>query len=58
MLSVSDTLDMALWANRIAYLGSVFLPLSMLKTIQKISKLKYPKWVNAVLIGISAVVFL
>lgn len=58
MLSVSDTLDMALWANRIAYLGSVFLPLSMLKTIQEISKLKYPKWVNAVLIGISAVVFL
>ena len=57
MLSMSDTLDMALWANRIAYLGSVFLPLSMLKAIQKISKLKYAKWVNVVLIGVSAVVF-
>ncbi|MBE7011505.1 MAG: hypothetical protein E7415_02400 [Ruminococcaceae bacterium] len=58
MLAMSDTLDIALWANRIAYLGSVFLPLSMLKTIQKISKLKYPKWVNGVLISISSVVFL
>ena len=57
MLSMSSTLDMALWANRIAYLGSVFLPLSMLKAIQKISKLKYAKWVNVVLIGVSAVVF-
>ncbi len=57
MLSVSKTLDMALWANRIAYLGSVFLPLSMLKTIQKISKLHFPKWMNGLLIGISAIVF-
>ena len=57
MLSMSSTLDMALWANRIAYLGSVFLPLSMLKAIQKISKLKYAKWVNVVLIGVSSVVF-
>ena len=57
MLSVSKTLNMALWANRISYLGSVFLPLSMLKTIQKISKLQYKKWVSGILIGISAVVF-
>lgn len=58
MLSTANTLNFALWANRVAYLGSVFLPLSMLKTIQKISKLKYPKWVNGVLIGISVIVFL
>lgn len=57
MLSVSKTLDMALWANRIAYLGSVFLPLSMLKTIQKISKWQYQKWMNGLLIGISVIVF-
>ena len=57
MLSMSDTLDMALWANRIAYLGSVFLPLSMLKTIQKISKLKYPKWLSGFLITVSVIVF-
>ena len=57
LLAVSSTLDMALWANRIAYLGSVFLPLSMLKTIQQISKLKFHKFVNITLITISAVVF-
>ena len=56
-LAMADTLDTALWANRIAYLGSVFLPLSMLKSIQKISKLKYPKWLSPVLVGISAIVF-
>ena len=58
MIAVSDNLDMALWANRIAYLGSVFLPLSMLKSIQKISKLNYKKWVSGLLLGISVVVFL
>ena len=57
MLSMSDTLDMALWANRIAYLGSVFLPLSMFKTIQKISKLKYHKWLSGFLITVSVIVF-
>lgn len=57
ILSMSKTLSAALWANRIAYLGSVFLPLSMLKTIQRISKVKLSKWINGVLIGISAVVF-
>lgn len=57
MLAMAKTLDAALWANRVAYLGSVFLPLSMLKSIQKISKLKYPKWLSGVLIGISAIVF-
>lgn len=56
-LSVSPTADSALWANRVAYLGSVLLPLSMLKTIQKISKLKYAKWFNVILILISIVTF-
>ena len=58
LLSVSQTLGMALWANRISYLGSVFLPLSLLKTIQKISKLKYNKWINGILISVSALVFI
>ena len=57
LLSVSKTLSAALWANRIAYLGSVLLPLSMLKTIHKISKLKFKKWIDGLLIGISVVTF-
>ncbi|MBR5307285.1 MAG: hypothetical protein IKU43_00820 [Clostridia bacterium] len=57
MLASSSTLNMALWANRIAYLGSVFLPLSMIKIIQSISGLKRSKWVSIALVAISATVF-
>ena len=57
-LSVSDSLSEALWANRLSYLGSVFLPLSMSMTILKMSKMKYPKWLTPVLLGISAIIFL
>ena len=57
-LSISNTLNEALWANRISYLGSVFLPLSMIMTILRISKLEYKKWISSVLLGISIAVFL
>lgn len=57
-LSISDTLSGALWANRISYLGSVFLPLSMIMTILNISKLEYKKWLPGFLLGISIAVFL
>lgn len=57
-LSVSSTLGEALLANRISYLGSVFLPLSMLMTILNISKLKYQKWLPYVLMAITIGVFL
>lgn len=57
-LSVSQTLGQALLANRIAYLGSVFLPLSMLLIILKIIKIQYKKWLPIVLSAIAIVVFL
>lgn len=57
-LSISTTLNMALWANRISYLGSVFLPLSMLMIILNVSKLRYKKWLPFLLFGISVSVFL
>jgi len=57
MLSVSKTLEMALWANRVAYLGSVFLPLSMIMIIMKVSRLRYKKWVPCVLAAVSVIVF-
>lgn len=56
-LSESVTLSSALWANRIAYLGSVMLPLSMLMSILKVSGLKYPAWLPGLLLGVSIVVF-
>ena len=58
MLSVSKTLDMALWANRTAYLGSVFLPLSMIMIIIKVSGLKCNKWLPTLLATLSLIVFL
>ncbi len=57
-LSTADTLDIALWANRLAYFGSVFLPLSMFMIIARVTNLKLYKWIPAVLFALSAVVFL
>ncbi len=57
-LSLSGTLNAALWANRLSYLGSVFLPLSMLMIILNTCRLKYGKFLPKILIGLSAVIFL
>lgn len=56
-LSVSTTLEEALLANRLAYLGCVFLPLFMLMTISKVCNVTCGKGGRTVLIGISLVVF-
>ncbi len=58
ILSMSSCLTMALWANRISYLGSVFLPLSMLMIILDVSGTKYPKWLHYALSSLSIIVFL
>ena len=57
-LSLSTTLNEALLSNRISYLGSVFLPVSMLMTILKTCKIKLKKWVVGIVLGISVIVFL
>ena len=56
-LSISKTLEEALLANRIAYLGSVFLPMSMLLIILDATKLKHPKWLWIPLVCIAVSVF-
>lgn len=58
LLSVSSNLQMALTANRIAYLGSVFLPLSMLIIILNVTNTKHKKWLYGVLCSLSFLVFL
>lgn len=58
ILSMSTGLQMALWANRLAYLGSVFLPLAMLMIILGVTNTRYKKWVPYSLFLLSAVVFL
>lgn len=56
-MALSGTLEEALLANRIAYLGSVLLPLCMLMIIMNICRLNYPKWLTYVLFTISGIVF-
>lgn len=58
ILSISQSLEMALWANRIAYLGSAMLPLAMLMIIFYVCKICYSKWIPYLFFGISFIVFL
>lgn len=57
-LSISKTLGEALLANRIAYLGSVFLPLFMLMIIMDLCKLKHSKIFFGILLVTGIIVFL
>lgn len=57
-LSISKTLEEALLANRLAYLGSVFLPFSMLMTIIGVCRHPYKKWMVGILLGINIIIFL
>lgn len=56
-LSLSKTLEEALLANRISYLGSVFLPLAMLIIIMNVANIKYKKWLLGILFPITVFVF-
>ncbi|MBR2890262.1 MAG: hypothetical protein IKC09_08325 [Oscillospiraceae bacterium] len=57
LLSMSKTLEFALLANKIAYLGSVFLPLCMLMTIVRLCGFQYSRGMVWFLLGLGAAVF-
>ncbi|MBQ1252234.1 MAG: hypothetical protein IIY02_04885 [Firmicutes bacterium] len=57
-LSISHTLEEALLANRVSYLGSVFLPMAMMMIILDYTELKIKKFVPAILLLIGTFVFL
>ena len=57
-LACSSTLEAALMANRIAYLGSVFLPFSILMAIANVCRIKVSRRLTTLLAGISVAVFL
>lgn len=57
LLSVAKNLDFALWANRIAYLGNIFLPFSILMMIMNLSRFTYPKCLPGILIGNNMIMF-
>ena len=56
-LSISGSLGEALLANRIAYLGSVFLPLSMWMIIINATHISYRKWIPSALLALAVVMF-
>ena len=45
-LSMSETLEEALLSNRMSYLGSVFLPMTMLMMILAVCKISYKKCIS------------
>lgn len=56
-LTISGALEEALLANRLSYLGSVFLPVSMMMIILGACRLSYRKWVPIVLLCLAGAVF-
>ena len=58
LLGLSPTIETALMANRVAYFGSVFLPLFMLVIIMEATKIRCPKWVIRALVLVGLLVFL
>lgn len=57
-LSMSPNLEAALWANRVSYLGSVFLPISMLMIILNVTNTPYKKILPHALICLAFILFL
>ena len=57
LLSVARSVGFALFANKVAYFGQVFVPLSMLMLISKLSGFKTPRWVTGVLIALAMLMF-
>lgn len=57
-LAVSSSLEEALLANRISYLGSVFLPMSMLLIISEVIGKKIGRLLTGGLIAVGIIVFL
>ena len=57
LVSISKTVEFALWANKITYLGQVFVPMCMFMIISKLCGFTYKKWVLGVLIGLAIVMY-
>ena len=56
--SVSSTLNGALWANRVSYLGSAYLILLMLLIIMDVCQVERKPWMKGALITVSTAAFL
>jgi hypothetical protein len=57
LISVSKTVEFALFVNKVAYLGQVIIPLCMYMLISKLCGIKTPKWAIGILLGAAAGLF-
>ena len=57
LVSISKTVEFALWANKITYLGQVFVPMCMFMIISKLCGYTYKKWVLGVFIGLAVIMY-
>ena len=57
LVSLSKTVEFALWANKITYLGQVVVPMCMFMIISKLCGYTYKKWVLGVLIGLAVIMY-
>lgn len=57
LTSLSKTVEFALWANKIAYLGQVFVPTCMFMLISRLCGFAYKKWIVGILIGLAVLMF-
>lgn len=57
LISLSKTVEFALFANKVSYLGQVVIPLCMYMIISRLCGIFTPKWVVNGLIGIAGLLF-
>ena len=57
LVSISKTVEFALWANKITYLGQVFVPMCMFVIISKLCGYTYKKWVLGVFLGLAVIMY-
>ena len=57
LIAFGDTVEFALFANKITYLGQVLIPLCMFMLISRLCGYTYKKWVLGVLIGAAVIMF-
>jgi len=58
LTSVAKTLEFALWANRLSYLGAAYLIMFMLIIVLNICNIRLKKWMYALLVSCSTLAFL
>ena len=58
LTSIAKTLEFALWANRLSYLGAAYLIMFMLIIVLNICNIRLKKWMYALVVSCSTLAFL